>query len=311
MNKLHLPSCFSAFAAIAMAFALVLPLASPTRATTIGAMGGPGGGPFNLTCPAGQYLVGFHARAGGWVDAVGLICAPYVAATRRLGDKISDPRMTGGVGGGPQDAYCPAGDTMTSIGLSFTRGNGLDRQYVNTLDFHCSSENPKAAATRCIAGEGCGVPTTASTGFLQLRGIDYKYDELRCPAGESAIGIIGGSGNYIDSMGLICGPLTPASVPARPSSTAFTSPFAQGIDIPGSDYRNVALNPSPTNKDANSPNACQNLCVIEDRCKAWTWVKPGIQGPNAMCWLKAAVPGPINNPNTDSGVKVDGKTVVR
>src|SRR6185369_2886226 len=126
MNKLRLPSCASIFAA-AMTFAIVLASAQPAHAIVIGAMGGPGGGPFNLTCPAGQYLVGFHARSGGWVDAVGIICAPYDAATRRLGDKISDPRITGGVGGGPQDIYCPAGDPIKAIGLAHTRGGGLDR----------------------------------------------------------------------------------------------------------------------------------------------------------------------------------------
>ena len=313
MNKLGLPSCSSALVGVAMAFVFVLALAPPTRATTLEVKGGPGGRPYNLTCPQGQYLVGFHARAGGWVDAVGIICAPYNASTKRLDAMIHDSRMTGGSGGGPQEVYCPAGEPMMGIGLSFTRGDGLERQYVNTIDIFCASSNVNAPATRCIAsGEGCGPIPPHRSGDIVQRVFDYKYDQLMCPPEERAIGIHGASGSAIDGMGLICGPLTPASVPARPSSTPFTSPFAQGIDIPGSDYRSVVMNRNLAmpNNPGDTPNACQNLCVIEERCKAWTWVKPGIQGPTAMCWLKAAVPGPVQNPNTVSGIKASGKTVV-
>jgi hypothetical protein len=69
--------------------------------------------------------------------------------------------------------------------------------------------------------------------------------------------------------------------------------------MPGKDYRNVALN-----DNANAPVACQSLCAQEAQCKAWSWVKPGIQGPKAMCWLKNDIPSRVSNPNTASGLKV-------
>ena len=39
------------------------------------------------------------------------------------------------------------------------------------------------------------------------------------------------------------------------------------------------------------------------RCVAFTYVNPNVQGPNARCWLKNAVPNPVANPCCTSGVK--------
>ncbi len=35
---------------------------------------------------------------------------------------------------------------------------------------------------------------------------------------------------------------------------------------------------------------CQQACGNDPRCRAWTYVRPGIQGPAARCWLKDSVP---------------------
>jgi len=67
-------------------------------------------------------------------------------------------------------------------------------------------------------------------------------------------------------------------------------------DRPGSDFRSF-----PLSKD--DPNICRNACMNEPRCKAWTYVRSNIQGPRPMCWLKNAVPQPVENQNCLSGVK--------
>jgi hypothetical protein len=70
-----------------MVFAFALALASPTRATTTGAMGVPGGGICNFTFPAGQYLGGFHAGGGAGVDlsvTAGLVASPGTARVRSI-----------------------------------------------------------------------------------------------------------------------------------------------------------------------------------------------------------------------------------
>ena len=48
---------------------------------------------------------------------------------------------------------------------------------------------------------------------------------------------------------------------------------------------------------------CQNACAREARCQAYTWVRPGVQKPKAVCWLKDGVPSPTRNADCVSGVK--------
>lgn len=48
---------------------------------------------------------------------------------------------------------------------------------------------------------------------------------------------------------------------------------------------------------------CRRACVDEDRCQAWTYVEPGIQGPLARCSLKDSVPQRTQNECCTSGVK--------
>jgi hypothetical protein len=37
------------------------------------------------------------------------------------------------------------------------------------------------------------------------------------------------------------------------------------------------------------PVRCARACAGEERCEAYTWVAPGLQGSRAHCWLKDRV----------------------
>lgn len=50
------------------------------------------------------------------------------------------------------------------------------------------------------------------------------------------------------------------------------------------------------------PEACWQLCAREKNCKAWTWQRPGIAGPQAVCQLKAAVMPGQKSPCCVSGL---------
>ena len=67
-------------------------------------------------------------------------------------------------------------------------------------------------------------------------------------------------------------------------------------DRPGMDFRNFDL------QRAN-PELCMAACTEERNCKAWTYVKPGVQGPSARCWLKNSVPPATRSDCCVSGVK--------
>jgi len=64
----------------------------------------------------------------------------------------------------------------------------------------------------------------------------------------------------------------------------------------GMDYENFEL------PQAN-PEVCRNACAMDTKCKAYTYVRPGIQGPNARCCLKTGVPPSSKNNCCVSGVK--------
>ena len=65
-----------------------------------------------------------------------------------------------------------------------------------------------------------------------------------------------------------------------------------GFDLPGSDYSGF---------DAASWFVCRNTCGGDSRCQAWTWVKPGFQGPRGRCYLKSRVPTLVRNNCCNSG----------
>lgn len=58
----------------------------------------------------------------------------------------------------------------------------------------------------------------------------------------------------------------------------------EGYDRLGEDLPGMPL------ADVTSAARCRDRCIKEHNCRAWTWVRPGFQGPAANCWLKGAIP---------------------
>jgi hypothetical protein len=69
-----------------------------------------------------------------------------------------------------------------------------------------------------------------------------------------------------------------------------------GIDRPGLDYDNFDLPQA-------RPDLCHYACLSQDRCKAFTYVKPGVQGERARCWLKYDAPTRVKDDCCVSGLK--------
>jgi hypothetical protein len=68
---------------------------------------------------------------------------------------------------------------------------------------------------------------------------------------------------------------------------------------PGDDYLEIVM-------AEPSPELCAEECVKDSRCKAYTYVTPGIQGRDARCWLKSKPPLSVPDPCCTSGVKLRG-----
>jgi hypothetical protein len=65
---------------------------------------------------------------------------------------------------------------------------------------------------------------------------------------------------------------------------------------PGLDYHDFDL-------AQDKPELCRDACAQDANCKAFTYIKPGIQGSSARCWLKDSVPRAEHAPCCVSGVK--------
>lgn len=83
-------------------------------------------------------------------------------------------------------------------------------------------------------------------------------------------------------------------IAVTPSLAAVTS--EQNTDRPGSDFASQALQ-SP------DPESCRAACDNDAKCSAYTYVKPGVQGSLAQCYLKDSVPAARQNDCCVSGVK--------
>jgi hypothetical protein len=68
------------------------------------------------------------------------------------------------------------------------------------------------------------------------------------------------------------------------------------IDRFGGDYRAFEMPPNPKGK------ACADACQSEERCRAWTYRRPGYGASVARCFLKDAVKPPRRRPCCISGV---------
>jgi uncharacterized membrane protein len=85
--------------------------------------------------------------------------------------------------------------------------------------------------------------------------------------------------------------LLAVSARAEPATT-----FEPNTDRFGSDYFGFDL-PGP------QPSLCQQACIGDQNCRAWTYVNPGVQGPHARCYLKNPAPPPTPSNCCVSGAK--------
>ena len=65
----------------------------------------------------------------------------------------------------------------------------------------------------------------------------------------------------------------------------------------GGDYKVVSL-------DKRGPESCLRMCEADTQCQAWSFVKPGVEGPDAKCRLKVTVPFRSESPCCVSGVSI-------
>jgi hypothetical protein len=66
-------------------------------------------------------------------------------------------------------------------------------------------------------------------------------------------------------------------------------------DRPGEDYTHFDM-------AEPRPHQCAYACRKDRHCHSFSFMKPGVQGPYASCWLKHVAPAPVPNGCCVSGV---------
>ena len=100
-----------------------------------------------------------------------------------------------------------------------------------------------------------------------------------------------------------------SSVPARVQDTCCVSgvrgagvveprnsALETSIERPGGDYKIFDI------KNGEGDEACKAACTADNKCRAWTYARPGYVGKEARCFLKKEIKPPRRRAGYTSGV---------
>jgi hypothetical protein len=88
----------------------------------------------------------------------------------------------------------------------------------------------------------------------------------------------------------------PAATSPPAAVAAAMGPREQDKDRYGGDFLGFDV-------DTARIELCEDACRNDGRCQAWTYVKPGLHGAQARCYLKSVVPALSDNACCVSGTK--------
>jgi hypothetical protein len=151
---------------------------------------------------------------------------------------------------------------------------GFDRRGGDYTNFQIHSGDPAVCAARCEREGRCrawafSYPGSKGVAICWLKNqVPPRVEDKCCVSGVRGAGVV------------------------EPHTGA--SEFS--IDRAGGDYRYFDVKP-----DA-SGEICKTACEGENRCRAWTYVRPGYIGPAARCFLKSEIKRPRRKPCCISGV---------
>ena len=220
--------------------------ATPGAADSLPVQGGPGGGNFDLPCPANFYMLGVALRFGAWVDAIRANCLAFDSNAQKFVRPPSFTDFRGGTGGGgPKQDGCQDDHYVSGIEYGFTR-EGNDPKYLDYVKLICSPIKSGNRTEVCLdTGEGCWFSREGKQDIPVFGGksVIWAFTQF-CPDGQAATGIHGRSGSYVDALGLICGP-KPVLVAAPPTPPAPADKPVQKTGTEKTDTAPPPPNPAP------------------------------------------------------------------
>lgn len=152
---------------------------------------------------------------------------------------------------------------------------GFDRRGGDYTSFTIRSGDPEQCAARCERDGRCRAwsfsypRTSAASATCWLKNkVTPRNEDTCCISGVRGAGVV------------------------EPR----TGPVEYSIDRLGGDLRNFDVAP-----DA-SGDACKAACEADDKCRAWTYSRPGYGSTTPRCYLKEKVTAPRSRPCCISGV---------
>ncbi len=191
-----------------------------------------------------------------------------------------------GAGGWGQFYPLPDDPNQSEIIYNKIRSGGpFDIQFVpsgQTDGFHSSFWYNLKATVTFSSGGSLMLPDPNK--FESLYNL-YKYN-----SGQISSIFLQYKGPFNNKQSYLAGAPAGHAVNAPPTPDFTTE---NGVDLPGNDYNSFFV-------DGGSER-CLAACQLDPKCKAFTWVQPGVQGAKAVCWLKSGVSAPVSNKNCVSG----------
>jgi hypothetical protein len=169
---------------------------------------------------------------------------------------------------------------MTSAAMTFAHAQqGFDRPGGDYLRFVVPSADPAVCSARCDRDGRCrawtfSYPNTAASGGSTAATCWLKNQVTPLRENRCCVSGVKGAGLGENRPG----------------------PIESSMDRGGGDYKNFEIANNPT------PEACQKACEDDNRCRAWTYARPGYVGTAARCYLKDKITRPRRKPCCMSGV---------
>jgi hypothetical protein len=169
--------------------------------------------------------------------------------------------------------------TISAASTPALAQQGFDRPGGDYLRFVVPSADPAVCSARCDRDSRCrawtfAYPNTAASGGATAATCWLKNQVM--PPKENRCCVSGVKGGGLGEN--------------RPG------PLEHSMDRYGGDLRSFDITSNP------APEACQKACEEENRCRAWTYARPGYVGAAARCYLKDKITRPRRKPCCVSGV---------
>ncbi len=181
-----------------------------------------------------------------------------------------------------------------------TLGGGQNKKWVDSPCPHdgvlgfCEVERNDNIRQRVYCYRMAEIPDAQRLEYCRM-GCNGSFSASQGGSSDSS-GSFGAASLHVAKMPGSAGAAARSKQKAAVTTGASQYVMEQDTNRFGEDYKDMDL-------DAPDPALCAEACMNEDECKAWTYVKPGVQADNARCWLKDKVPPPSPDDNCISGIK--------